>query len=79
MMAQIDFHKTVLHCLLAFLLFAGSIHVKLDDLGREWMTVSLLAIVGTLLSTAIVGGLTWLVLGWLGSACRWCRRCCSAR
>ena len=56
----------MLHGLLAFLLFAGSIHVNLDDLGREWLTIFLLAILGTLASTVIVGGLTWLVLGWLG-------------
>jgi CPA1 family monovalent cation:H+ antiporter len=39
--------------------------VKLEDLGREWLPVSLLAIFGTLASTFIVGGMTWLVLGWL--------------
>ena len=66
LVSQIHFGDTVLHGLLAFLLFAGSIHVDLDDLGREWLTISVLAILGTLVSTVIVGGLTWLVLGWLG-------------
>jgi monovalent cation:H+ antiporter, CPA1 family len=64
--SQIDFNRVVLHGMLAFLLFAGSIHVKLDDLGREWLPISLLAVFGTLVSTFIVGGVTWLVLGWLG-------------
>jgi len=63
---QIDFDQVVLHGMLAFLLFAGAIHVNLEDLGREWLTISSLAILGTLASTFIVGGLTWLVLGWLG-------------
>ena len=66
LVSQIHFGQAVLHGLLAFLLFAGSIHVDLDDLGREWLTISLLAILGTLVSTVIVGGLTWFVLGWLG-------------
>jgi len=66
LVAQIDFNQVVLHGMLAFLLFAGSIHVDLEDLGREWLTISLLAIFGTLASTCIVGGATWLVLGWLG-------------
>lgn len=66
LVAQVDFNKVVLHGMLAFLLFAGSIHVHLEDLGREWLSVSLLAIVGTLISTCVVGCLTWLVLGWLG-------------
>jgi CPA1 family monovalent cation:H+ antiporter len=66
LVAQIDFNQVVLHGMLAFLLFAGAIHVNLEELGREWLTVSSLAIVGTLTSTFIVGGATWLVLGWLG-------------
>jgi len=66
MVSQIDFNQVVLHGMLAFLLFAGAIHVKLGDLGREWLPISLLAIFGTLFSTFIVGGVTWLLLGWLG-------------
>ncbi len=66
LVAQIDFNQVVLHGMLAFLLFAGAIHVNLDELGREWLPISLLAIFGTLASTFIVGGATWLVLGWLG-------------
>ena len=64
--AQIDFNQVVLHGMLAFLLFAGAIHVNIEELGREWPTISSLAIFGTLASTFIVGGVTWLVLGWLG-------------
>jgi len=66
LVARIDFNQVVLHGMLAFLLFAGAIHVSLDDLGREWLSISSLAIAGTLASTFIVGGATWLVLGWLG-------------
>lgn len=66
MISRIDFNEVVLHGLLAFLLFAGAIHVDLEDLGREWLTIASLAIVGTLVATGIVGGVTWLVLGWLG-------------
>jgi len=66
LVSRIDFNQVVLHGMLAFLLFAGSIHVNLEDLGREWVTISSLAMLGTLVSTSIVGGLTWLVLGWLG-------------
>jgi CPA1 family monovalent cation:H+ antiporter len=66
LVARIDFNQVVLHGMLAFLLFAGAIHVNLEELGREWLTISSLASVGTLASTFIVGGATWLVLGWLG-------------
>lgn len=63
---RINFDQVVLHGMLAFLLFAAAIHVKLDNLGREWLTIASLAIVGTLVSTFIVGTVTWLVLDWLG-------------
>jgi CPA1 family monovalent cation:H+ antiporter len=66
LVSQIDFNQVVLHGMLAFLLFAGSIQVSLEELAREWLPVALLAIFGTLVSTGIVGGVTWLVLGWLG-------------
>ena len=66
LVGRIDFDQTVLHGMLALLLFAGAMHVKLKDLGREWLTILLLAVLGTLISTFIVGGLSWLVLGWLG-------------
>ena len=46
LVSRIDFNQVVLHGMLAFLLFAGAIHVNLEDLGREWLTVSLLAISG---------------------------------
>ena len=66
LVSRIDFDQVVLHGMLAFLLFAGTIHVNLEELRREWLTIASLAIVGTLGSTAIVGGATWLALGWLG-------------
>ena len=66
LVSQIDFNQVVLHGMLAFLLFAGAIQVNIEDLGRQWPAISALAIFGTLASTAIVGGVIWLVLGWLG-------------
>ncbi|WP_133011286.1 cation:proton antiporter [Marinomonas flavescens] len=66
LVAQIDFDKVVLHSMLAFLLFAAAIHVKSQNLTREWLPIALLATIGTLLSTFIVGSLTWLVLDLLG-------------
>jgi CPA1 family monovalent cation:H+ antiporter len=66
LVSRIDFNQVVLHGMLAFLLFAASIHVNLEELGREWLTIGSLAIFGTLASTFIVGFVTWLVLGWLG-------------
>lgn len=66
LVSRVDFNQVVLHGMLAFLLFAGAIHVNLEELACEWSTISSLAIFGTLTSTFIVGGVKWLVLGWLG-------------
>jgi CPA1 family monovalent cation:H+ antiporter len=52
---QVDFQRTVLEGMLAFLLFAGALHVNLGLLrSRAWMVGSL-ATIGVLLSTFIVG------------------------
>jgi len=65
-MGSIDFDEALLHGLLSFLLFAGALHIKLEDLSGQRWAVALLATVGVLVSTFIVGGLTWLMLGFLG-------------
>lgn len=63
---SVDFPRTVLDYLLAFLLFAGAIHVSLSDLRERIVAVASLASVGVLASTLIVGAGLWLVAGWLG-------------
>src|SRR5664279_3457990 len=64
--SHIDFNKTLLHGMLAFLLFAGSLQIKFSDLTRQKYVITLLSTVGVIVSTFIVGGLTWLMLGALG-------------
>jgi CPA1 family monovalent cation:H+ antiporter len=59
---QVDLSKALLQGMLGFLLFAGALHINLNDLiGRGW-PIGLLATVGVLLSTVLVGCLTWVVL-----------------
>jgi Na+:H+ antiporter len=52
---QIHFDQAVLHGILAFLLFAGALHVDLNDLAKQWKIISLLAIVGTAVTAAAIG------------------------
>ncbi len=62
----IDFNKALLHGMLSFLLFAGALHIKLEELsGQKWL-VALLATAGVMASTFLVGGLSWLLLEVLG-------------
>ena len=59
LVARFDFDETLLHGMLGFLLFSGALHVDLGDLDRHKWPIAALAVVGTLLSTAIVAGLTF--------------------
>ncbi len=58
----VDFNATVMHGMLGYLLFAGALHVNLNDLTKQKFVIALLATVGVLLSTVLIGGITWLIL-----------------
>lgn len=60
LMHGIDFGPLLLHGLLAFLLFAGALHVDMGALRRQSFPVTLLATGGVLLSAAIAAFLFWL-------------------
>ncbi|CAB5514511.1 Na(+)/H(+) antiporter NhaP [Achromobacter anxifer] len=64
---QIDFTDVVFHGLLSLLLFAGSLHVDLTRLKQQKLSIFLLATVGVLISTAVVGGGLYFVLSALGT------------
>ncbi|MBS0360984.1 MAG: sodium:proton antiporter [Proteobacteria bacterium] len=63
---QVDFAKTVLGYMLAFLLFAGAMQVDLAELRRRRLSVWTLATVGVVASTVIVGVGLWLAARALG-------------
>jgi len=65
---QIDFSALVMNGMLAFLLFAGSLHVDLGKLRDRAVPVAILATIGTLVSTFIVGFGFWLAAGFLGQS-----------
>ncbi len=55
-----------MHGMLCFLLFAGALHIDLEGLLEHKWTIGALATVGVVLSTLIVGTLTWWVFGLMG-------------
>ncbi|MBN1614014.1 MAG: sodium:proton antiporter [Deltaproteobacteria bacterium] len=61
-LGTIDFNQALLHGMLSFLLFAGAMHIKLEDLTSQKWVITVLATVGVVASTFIVGSLTFLVL-----------------
>jgi len=52
---QIDFNVTVMNGMLAFLLFAGALHVDMSFLKSEKWAIGSMATIGVLMSTFIVG------------------------
>ena len=65
-LSGIDFNQTLMRGMLAFLLFAGGLHLDLDGLLEHKWTIAALATAGVVLSTAIVGALTWWVFQLVG-------------
>jgi len=64
--SAIDFNRALMHGMLGFLLFAGSLHIELEYFARRRAAIASLATAGLLISTLLVGVLSWLVFGWLG-------------
>ncbi len=54
-LAQIDFHETLMKGMLSFLLFAGALHVNIEDLIHRKYAITLMATVGVLISTFMIG------------------------
>lgn len=55
----VDFNTILMKIMLSFLLFAGAIHVNINDLRKESKAVLTFSTVGVLISTFAVGGLLY--------------------
>lgn len=62
----IDFSEVLLHGMLSFLLFAGAMHINLDELKSVRWSVAVLATVGVIAATLITGTLVWMASGLVG-------------
>jgi CPA1 family monovalent cation:H+ antiporter len=63
---HVNLSYALMHGMLGILLFAGALHVNLNDLRELRVPIAVLAIGGTALSTAIVGLASHVVLGAIG-------------
>lgn len=61
MIESIDFHELLMDIMLSFLLFAGAIHINAKNLKEERISVIALATIGILISTFIIGVLTYFL------------------
>ena len=63
---DVDFSNLVMNGMLAFLLFAGALNIDFQVLRARAVPVAVLALLGTILSTLLVGLAFWTVATWLG-------------
>ena len=66
LLRTVDFSVVLLQGMLAFLLFAGALHVDLDALSRHGWTIAILATMGVTISTFAIGGLIYWASAALG-------------
>jgi len=62
----IDFNEALMQGMLSVLLFAGALHVHLEELVKQKWVVAVLASVGVISSTFMVGYASFYIFGWLG-------------
>ena len=62
LMTKYDFSEVLFQVMLSFLLFAGALDMNLSKLGEEKWMILILATVGVLISTFVVGSVMFYVL-----------------
>lgn len=63
---RIDFHETLMHGMLSFMLFAGALHVDFSAFKSRAKVIAVMASMGVLLSTFVIGGALWALLNYSG-------------
>ncbi len=62
----LDFDDTLMKGMLSFLLFAGALHIDINDLKEDRFIITILATIGVLISTFLFGTFIYYLLGALG-------------
>lgn len=65
-LSGVDFHATLMDGMLSFLLFAGALHVDIDQFRKGRRQISILATLGVIASTTLVGLGFWALTRSLG-------------
>ena len=61
---QFEFDDALMQGMLSFLLFAGALHINLNDLSEQKVVIAVLAVLGVVISTFLFGTAIYFVLGW---------------
>ncbi|HEY4367533.1 MAG TPA: cation:proton antiporter [Steroidobacteraceae bacterium] len=65
-LASIDFSDVLMQSMLSLLVFAGALHVDLNDLKLYRWQIGILAVIGTTISTVLIGFAVWYCLPLVG-------------
>lgn len=65
---NLEFPEALMHGMLSFLLFAGALHVDLSELAKRKWAIGLMATIGVLVSTFIIGVALWGLFALFGIA-----------
>ncbi len=68
---SIDFYETLMEGMLSALLFAGAVHVDFNELAKRKWAIGLMASLGVLTSTFLIGTAMWWVFNFFGVAVPW--------
>jgi CPA1 family monovalent cation:H+ antiporter len=66
LVSQIDFRTLLMEGMLSFLLFAGALHIDFQQLKAQRWPIIIFATIGVLISTFLIGGLTYGLLNVIG-------------
>ncbi|GCC51500.1 sodium:proton antiporter [Chryseotalea sanaruensis] len=66
LVSSIDFPSVLMGAMLNFLLFAGAIHISMQDLAKQKLPILILSTLGVIVSTFLVGSLMYALLLQLG-------------
>ncbi len=64
--SNIDFNTALMKVMLAFLLFAGAIHIDIKKLKEQSASIIAFSTMGVMISTFVIAGLMYMVTGWFG-------------
>jgi CPA1 family monovalent cation:H+ antiporter len=60
--ANVELDETLLGIMLSYLLFAGALHVKIQDLAQQRWIIAILSTFGVILSTFLVGSASYFII-----------------
>lgn len=65
-LADYDYHEVLYQLVLSFMLFAGALQIDFKKLAEERTPVLILALLGVLISTFVIGSAVYYLLEWIG-------------